>query len=1017
VPTPEPERRQLTVVFCDLVGSTELSQQFDPEDFRKLILDYRSVVAQSVGRYGGRIARYLGDGMLIYHGYPVAHEDDPRRAVAAALDVVAGMRRLNATIRERDQPPLRVRIGIHTGLVVAGDLGIGEQRETMAVIGDTPNIAARIEQLAEPDEVTISGATHRLVERAFRCRSKGRHPLRGIAHPIEIFVVDAERRLEGAEGFSEPRTPLVGRQQDLSFLLDRWSRVGAGVAQAVVILGEPGIGKTRLLQEFRSSIAGQEHASFICRCSPHYETSPFHPVIELLESVLSLPRDKPKAERREHLDSAFSRDGLSPAEFGVPLAGLLDLATPEEEAAARQNPVRQKQSIVAALIGLLLAQAAKRPVLFAVEDAHWADDSTVGFVAALLEQIGSARIAVIVTSRHEVAGLRVHAAMVTQLVLGRLSSDETRRIVGHMAQKGRLAAPVIDNIVARTDGVPLFIEELTKAVLTSDPAGDSKIEAELPPGGIPMTLRDSLMAQLDQLPTAKPVAQLGAAIGRTFSFELIEAVAASNDNAIAPQLAALVNARFLQQHGVPPRATYSFRHALIQEAAYDSLLKEKRQQQHLSIAAVLRGRFPQIVESQPEVLAQHLAAAGKVEEAIQAFETAARRARGRSGNVEAAAHYARALELVRGMPVLQDRAERELALQVALGFQLITVHGNAAPEVERAFERARVLSEQVGQSVLLFRALYGLLTFYLVRGKLRLARQVAERLLAQAEAGNDPDLLIQAHRPLGLCLLYQGELAKARDHLRKAVQLYDVERHGSQRFEYISDPGVLAHCNLAWTDWFLGETGSAFENESAALRAARALDHPHSLAFALSFAASLHQLHDDVDAALGHAEEVIALAEEYQFAYWRAWGIVLRGWALSRHHRIAEGIDEIKRGLAAYHETGAELMRPYFLTLFADALMRAGRRDEACRQLDEAMFEADRNRIRFYVVETLRLKAELTAASDAASGREILRRAVRLARKQGARSLETRAQIALARISDGPDQKGTAATKKAMDRA
>jgi class 3 adenylate cyclase/predicted ATPase len=1009
---PQPERRQLTVVFCDLVDSTTLSQQLDPEDLRTLVLDYRAVVAQSVARYGGRIARYLGDGVMIYHGYPVAHEDDPHRAVAAAVDLVEGMRRLNSSLRERGQPTLSVRIGIHTGMVVAGDLGIGDQREPMAVIGDTPNIAARIEQVAAPDEVTISDATRRLVERAFVCRSKGFPSLKGIAAPIEIFAVERERRSDEGAGLDEPRSPLIGRHQDLSLLLDRWARVLAASPQAIALIGEPGIGKSRLLQEFRTSIAGQDHASLICRCSAHYDTSPFHPVIELLETVLALARDKPKSERRERLDAALARSGAPAADSAVPLAVLLDLATPEEEAAARQNRTRQKQNIVAALVGLLLAEAERRPVLFAIEDAHWADDSTIGFIAALIEQIGGTRIAVIVTSRGEVPGLRPHNSTVTQLVLGRLSSDETRRIIRYVAHETRLPAALIENIVERTDGVPLFIEELTKAVLGTDLLVDGAGGDELPPGAalIPMTLRDSLMAQLDQLPAAKPLAQLGAAIGRAFSFELIQALA-SNDNAFEAQLAALVNARFLNQHGAPPTATYSFRHALIQEAAYDSLLKEKRQQQHLRIATVLQDRFPDIAETKPEILAQHLAAAGKVERAIEAFEAAARRARERSGNVEAAAHYSKALDLVRGTPSLPERAQRELGLQVALGFQLIIGQGNAAPQVERAFERARMLSEQVGQSLLLFRALYGLLTFYLVRGRLRLARDIAERLLRQAESSNDPDLLIQAHRPLGLCLLYLGELKKAQFHLRRAVQLYDPQLHGSQRFEYISDPAVLAHCNLAWTEWFLGETGSALENDGAALRAARDLAHPHSLAFALSFAASLDQLRGDGDAALGHAEEVLALAEEHEFAYWRAWGIVLRGWALCRRDQASAGLDEIRRGLAAYHETGAELMRPYFLTLFAEALMRSGQREDALQQLDDAIFDCEDNQIRFYEVETLRLKAEITSATDRKAARRLCRRAIRLAREQDARALEIRALVGLYRLTDRPSERLAALAK------
>jgi class 3 adenylate cyclase len=782
--TPEAERRQLTVLFCDLVDSTILASQLDPEDWRAVVRAYQATCAKVIARFEGHIAQYLGDGLLVYFGYPQAHEDDAQRAVRAGLGMVEAMGLLNVRLAQEQGVSLAVRLGIHTGLVVVGDVGGGTRQEQLA-LGETPNLAARLQGIAASNTLVISAATYQLLGGFFAFQSLGPHLLKGVAQPLEVYQVLSERtarsRLEavGRTGL----TPLVGREPEVGLLLERWAQVKDGLGQVVLLSGEAGIGKSRLVQVLTEHVATEPQAWLTpCQCSPYHQNTALYPLIELLERVaLQFEREESLPQKLRKLGGFLVQYGLPLAETVPLFAALLSLPLTADFAPLTMSPEQQKQQTLHALLTIMLRIAAQQPVLFIMEDLHWVDPTTLDLLGLLVGQGPTTRILALMTFRPDFTPPWTGRSHVTQVTLPRLPRRQAAEIASQVAHTKALPLEVVEQVVVKTDGVPLFVEELTKMVLESGLLQEQHdrydLTGPLPPLAIPTTLHDSLMARLDRLAAVKAMAQLGATLGREFSYELLQAVSLWDEGTLQQGLHQLVAAEFLYQRGLPPQATYLFKHVLIQEAAYQSLLRSTRQQHHQHIAQVLEERFPEVCETQPELLAHHYTEASINAQAIPYLQRAGQRAVERSAYAEAISHLTTALDLLTTLQETRERSQQELVVQMTLRMALMATKGPAAPEVERLNTRAGELCEQVGEPPQLFRVLWGFWLMYNVRGDHQTMRALGEQLLSLAQRLEDPDLLLEAHHALWTSLFSGGELAAARMHQEQGLRLYDPQRH------------------------------------------------------------------------------------------------------------------------------------------------------------------------------------------------------------------------------------------------
>jgi class 3 adenylate cyclase/predicted ATPase len=1017
------------VLFCDLVDSTPLAASLDPEELREVVRAYQRECAEVIQRFEGHIAQYLGDGLLVYFGYPQAHEDDGQRAVRAALGMVEAITQLNRHLEQEQGVRLAVRVGIHTGLVVVGEMGGGGRREQLA-LGETPNVAARLQGLAAPDTVVISAATHRLVQGVFVCQEVGLQTLKGVTTPVPVFRVlqedDAQSRLGVAAG--RGLTQLVGREQELGLLLERWAPVKDGLGQVVLLSGEAGIGKSRLVQVLKEHLAGEPHTRLEARGSPYFQQSALYPVIELLRRRLRWRPDDGPQEKLHKLEGALEQHGFSLRDIVPLFASLLALPLPDHYPPSALTPQRQKQKTLEALLVWLLRETEQQPVLLIMEDLHWFDPSMLEFLSLVVDQAATMHLFTLLTFRPAFRPPWPLHAHLTHLTLSRLPRQQAALMIERVAGGKALPAEVRQQLLTKTDGVPLFVEELTKMVLESGllrEAGDRyELTRLLPALAIPSTLHDSLMARLDRLGPAKIVAQLGATIGRRFSYALLQAVSPLDEATLQQALGRLVEAELLYQRGLPPQATYLFKHALIQEAAYQSLVKNTRQHYHQRIAQVLDERFPDTVETQPELLAYHYTEAGQPVQAVPYWLRAGQRATERSANLEAVSQLTKGLEVLQNLPATPERAQQELTLQLAMGAPLLMIKGHSAPEVERAYTRALELSQQAGDSPQLFSTLTGLWRSYYSQARLETTRELAEQCFALAQRMQDQTLLQQAHTMLGLALFTRGELISARRHLEQGIALYNPQHCRSLAFSGGIDPGVCCLSGVAWTLWTLGYPDRALARSQEALTLARQLSHAYSLGFALHYNAMLHKWRREVRLVQVRAEAVIALSNEHGFARWLAGGMIRRGWALAAQGLAEEGIVQLHHGLATWRQMGGELGLPNILAILAEAYGKGGRAEEGLGVLAEALATAHKNAEHHYEAELYRLKGELllqralersdlpTAARQTAqvaveatqiaslrTEAEIcFRQALDVARRQHAKSLELRAAQSLSRL-------------------
>jgi TOMM system kinase/cyclase fusion protein len=1006
---PDAERRQLTVLFCDLVDSTVLASQLDPEDWREVVRAYQETCAKVIARYEGHIAQYLGDGLLVYFGYPQAHEDDAQRAVRVGLGIVEAMGQLNARLSQEHGVQLAVRLGIHTGQVVVGEIGGGEKHEQLA-LGETPNVAARLQGMAAPNTVVISAATLQLLSGFFACQPLGTPLLKGFAQPLEVYQVLYERmarsRLEaiGSTGL----TPMVGREQEVGLLLERWAQVKDGAGQVVLLSGEAGIGKSRLVQVLKEHVAAEPQAWLTpCQCSPYYQNTALYPLIDLLERVaLRFDREESPDQKLRKLEGFLVQYGLPLAE-AVPLfAALLSLPLGAGYASLNISPEQQKQRTLQALLAILVRIAAQQPVLFVMEDLHWVDPSTLELLTLLVDQGPASRILVLLTFRPDFSPPWTGRSHLTQMTLNRLPRRQAAELTGRVAHGKALPPAVVEQVVAKTDGVPLFVEELTKMVLESGLLREREARYELtgplPSLAIPATLHDSLMARLDRLATVKSLAQLGATLGREFAYALLQAVSPWDEGTLQRGLQQLVAAEFLYQQGLPPQATYRFKHALIQDAAYQSLLKSTRQQYHQRIAQMLEARFPEIVETQPELLAHHYTEAGLSAQAIPYWQTAGQRAAQRSAHQEAVGHLTTGVEVLQTLPDTPERAHQDLRLHVALGVSLMAVKGRAAPEVERVYTRARALCQQVGDTPQLFPVLRGLYLFYLNRGQRQTAQDLAEQLLRQAERQPEVAPRMLGQYLLGLVLFQRGALEEAVRHFEQAIAAYNPQEHRELAHVYGIDPGVITRSLGALVLWLLGYPDRALAQSQEAWTLAQEVAHPLSQVLTQVWLACLHQFRQEPQAAHDRAAGSIALAVQQGFsALFVAWATVPLGWALTRQGQWAAGMARLQEGSEAALAAGSEQWRPYYLTLCAEAAGAAGRPEDGRRLLAEAQKVMARTDERFYEAELYRLSGMLRLAHSPAAQAEAegyMRQALEVARRQEAKSLELRAAMSLSRL-------------------
>jgi class 3 adenylate cyclase/predicted ATPase len=976
----EAERRQLTVMFVDLVGSTALSARLDPEDMREVIRAYQNAVAGEITRFEGFVAKFMGDGVLAYFGYPRAHEDEAERAVRAGLTITHAV----SSLGDPDGEPLAARVGIATGLVVVGDLvGEGASQE-QAVVGDTPNLAARLQAIAAPGQVVIADVTRRILGASFELESLSAPALKGVSEPVRAFAVIGERPVESRfEAMSGPSVlPMVGRDQELALLLERWTQAKAGEGQGVLLVGEAGIGKSRIGRALLDAVTEEPHVRIRYQCSPYHIDSALWPVMQQLNYAAGLAANDPLEARLEKLEALLDLAGGRDA---APLiADLLGLDGSARYRPLDLTPQAQRVRTLAALVDQLVGLAAHQPVLVVLEDAHWIDPTTLELIEQSLDRIADARAMILLTSRPDRQPELGGHPHVTRLTLNRLGRAGVEAIVARLGAD-HLPGATIDAIIARTDGVPLFVEELTKAVLET---GET---------AIPASLHDSLMARLDRIPEVKEVAQLAACIGREFDYPLLAAVVDRTEPDLRSALDKLAAAELIFRRGIPPDARYTFKHALVQDAAYQSLLKGRRQQLHARIAKIVEERFPDKAETEPELLARHCTAAGLTDAGVHYWGRAGARATERSAFVEAINHYRKGLRLLSTLSEGQARNQLELSLQMGLGDAFSWMRGFAAAEVEAAYSRAHGLCRQMGETPELFRILWGLWHFFIIRGDLAKAQELSREVAQLGQRLQDPSLAPHVHRTLGETALWRGEFAAAQ---RESLECFVGAVPPSKPIPGVQDPPVMCGLWLALALWHLGYPDQALARVDAVVERAKESALSGDLGAALLVAAWVRLLRREARSAHEFAEIALRFNEERGHAFHVAMSAVLLGSTLVAEEHDESGPAKIRDGAAASDATGAGIFQPWYLALLAAAHAQSGDPKAGFAALAEAETRLGQSGERWPEAEIHRLKGELILSMEGAApaAEPCFRRSIEVARGQQARSSELRAATNLARL-------------------
>ena len=992
------ERRQVTVMFSDLVGSTALSARMDPEDLREVISAYQKCVAETVRRFGGFVAKYMGDGVLVYFGYPQAHEDEAERAVRAGLELVAAVGAL------KTHAPLKTRVGIATGLVVVGDLiGSGASQE-QAIVGETPNLAARLQGIAEPNSVVIAESTRKLVGNLFELDDFGPNELKGIAGPVRAWAVlrpaSVESRFEAfhASGLTE----LVGREEELELLLRRWARAKTGEGQAVLLSGEAGIGKSRLTAALMERLGAEPHTRLRYFCSPQHTDSALYPIISQMQRAAGFTHDDTAEAKLDKLDTMLALS-LTPGQDAALLAEMLSLPKDGRYPTLELAPQQRRQKTLEALTAQLAALSQFNPVLMIFEDVHWIDPTSLEALGRAVDRIRTLGVLLIVTYRPEFQPPWIGRPQVAALTINRLGEREITAMIDRVTGNKPLPQSIRQDIVERTDGIPLFVEEMTKAVLEAGSEGYAReTTAAIPSSAlsVPASLHASLMARLDRLGSAKEVAQIGAVIGREFSHALVAVVAREPEEKLKSALDRLIAAGLLFRQGTPPHASYLFKHALVQDAAYGTLLREPRRALHAHIADVLEAQFSSVIE--PELLAHHYTEAGRIEEAIDYWLKAGQRAMQRSAHVEAERHLRVGLELLAGLPETTARHHREITLQNTLGVCLMPTRGFGNPEVATAFNRAAEICTHVDEDRGLFIALRGKGQYHMISGDMRTACDDARRILALAEEEGNRDFLIEAHHLAWSALCFAGDFRAAQRHAEEGISCYERERDHHLTYTYSGhDPGMCARAFGSLSLGQLGYTERALARCRDGLALAEVLAHPFTVGIALWAAGILHQLRREPDAMREVGERMFRYGSEKGLRMIVPFGKFFRGDAMAQHGEFVEGIAQMREGIKELRSMGTLFSLLSLFASLADACARCGNVDEGLVAIEQGLAMMHRGGEHFSLPEIHRIKGNLLLAksgdnrdaTEAAFGE-----ALSVARAQHARCLELRAAMSLARL-------------------
>jgi class 3 adenylate cyclase/predicted ATPase len=997
----EAERRHLTVMICDLVGSTALSTRLDPEDMRAVIDAYHAACARITRTYDGFLAEFRGDGILAYFGYPLAHEDDAERSVRAGLDIIATVGRLETRAAE----PLAVRIGIATGLVVIGDLSRGDALREHAVVGETPNLASRLQALAEPGTIVVAASTRRLLGDLFHLRDLGRHEVKGIAEPVAAWAVegvsDSESRFEAVRAAA--LTGLIGREDELDFLRERQRLAWKGEGQVVLISGEPGIGKSRIAAALAERIAGEPHTRLRYQCSPYYTSSALRPFIAQLGRAAAFKADDTSEQRLDKLEALLAM-GASRIEGAAPLfAALLSIPFGERYPPLALSPTQQRRRTLAALLDQFEGLARRQPILLSFEDVQWADATSLELLDLTVERMRQLPVLALFTFRPEFEPPWVGLPNVSTLALGRLDRSNVQSMIVRVTG-GRMPPPeVTEQIVVKTDGNPLFVEELTKAVLEAGilvkDAEGYRLDGPLPPLAIPATLHDSLMARLDRLAPVKEIGQIGAAIGREFSYSLLRALVGRDETALKDALAQLEEAELVFRRGEPPEAVYSFKHALVRDAAYESLLKSRRQQLHGQIARTLEKRFPDVVASEPEIVARHFTEAGLVDSAINYWLRAGNLALSRSANAEAVKHLRQGIELTRSLASSPERVRNELDFYLALGPAMAATEGDAASETLRVFSHARELLGDGGTLTEQMTVLWGAYLAHSMRAEHTAARDVAHQCLALAARHEHPGMSALANRFMGQTLHFMGAFVEARVHLERTLDLCAANQEAIAAYRrFGTDDRVNALSFLAVTLLLLGYPEQSATAVGQAVSRAQAIGLAYSTALALSHVAFLGTIGCDPRRAAAHADEAIALSVEHGLASPGHRARFFRGALLAQNGDLQAGIELMRNAIAATDGNAERNRRTLYLSHLASAHTRLGQPTVALDLLDEAIQTAEVTSEKFFEAELYRVRGEMLLTlgkrGEAEAG---LRQALTIAQQQQARWWELRAATTLAK--------------------
>ncbi|MGZ9110029.1 MAG: adenylate/guanylate cyclase domain-containing protein [Rhodoplanes sp.] len=1001
----EAERRQLTVLFCDLVGSTALSTRLDPEDYRAIIAAYNKCIAQVIAGPQGVIARYAGDGVLAYFGYPTAHEDDTDQAVRAGLALISAVAKLQDNI----QTALQVRVGIATGTVVVGDL-IGEgAAQEQAAFGETPNLAARLQMFAEPSMVVICANTRRIAAGQFEYRDLGLIPLKGLAEPVSAWQVLKTTEVESrfAARHTAKVKPPLGRDEEMDILQRRWRRATQGEGQVVVLTGEPGIGKSHIALAMQEMLEREPHMTLRYFCSPHHTNSVLFPILAHLQRAAGFQRGEPPAEKLAKLESLLARCAAQPEQTAL-LADLLSLPLNEQQRQRNLTPQKRKEMTLAALWSQVHTLATQQPTLVTFEEVHWIDPTSLEFLALAVERAAPIRALFLITARPEFVAPWPGHSHVTTIHLSRLGRRDGIALIERVAGGNSLPEAVISELLTRTDGVPLFVEELTKTLLESGllQTRDDRyvLDGPLPPWAIPTTLQGSLLARLDRSASAKEVAQTGAAVGREFFYELLSLVSALPHDRLDEALDQLIRSELLFSRGEKPHTVYTFKHALVRDAAYAGLLKTRRTQLHAAIANTFEQHFPELIEAQPETLAWHLTEAGLVKRGAEYWLRAGRNAASTSANIEATAHLQRGIEAARRLANGLEKDRLELDLQFALAPCLIATQGPASTLAMATFSGARELCERLGNPPEYLHVMFWLATAAVIRGELVRANETVVDLIALAEQRNDRAALLNARRGHAMILLFLGALAESLDECRRAIELFNASNEAQKLAarDAGQDAGAAARALLSWGLWLHGDVDEAVAQLAVAIERANTVQHPHTQAYVTYYGSILHALRGEWSVAQSYAERCFALSDKHGFRQWRGLSRAIRDICAAMMDPSTNAFDDVTGALSDYRKAGYQLGITSLFVLLCPALLLRGQPRAALDIAEQGLAIANHNNERVFEAELHRLKARALLADrtpDArAQAHALLGKALSIAGTQNARSLELRAGADLATL-------------------